>query len=71
MDAWRLDASIDHRDALIPLKQAAGQIGSQVGFAGASAEGVDRDDSGQAAVSPCTSFDVECLHAYSTPLIVA
>jgi hypothetical protein len=71
MDAWRLDVSIDHRDALTPLNQAAGQIGGQVGFAGASAEGVDRDDGGHAAGSSCTSFDVEFPHEYSTPMIAA
>ena len=67
MDAWRLDVSIDHRDALTLLNQATGQIGGQVGFAGASAEGVDRDDGGHAAGSSCTSFDVELHMSISHP----
>lgn len=53
MDAWRLDVSIDHRDALTPLNQAAGQIGGEIGFAGISTKGVDGDDGGYAVGSSC------------------
>jgi hypothetical protein len=71
MDAWRLDVCIDHRDALTLLNQAASQIGGQVGFAGASAEGVNGNDGRHAVGSSCTSFEVEFPPEYVTSVIAA
>jgi hypothetical protein len=58
MDAWRLDVSVDHRDVLALLNQAAGQIGGEIGLAGISTKGVDGDDGRYYVGSSCPSFEV-------------